>query len=103
MVEPSNRDVNSVANNQTPTMKPSCYVGKVEPMKLLSKSITTANRIPTDYEDKYIFNASELLGLLLQVKELRQYSISLSEVFDGAIQLVIGDSFYQIFQAVDDA
>jgi hypothetical protein len=67
-------------------------------MKALSKSITTANRIPSDYEDKYLFNASELLGLLLQIKELREYPISLTEIYDGAIQLTISDSIYQIFQ-----
>ena len=72
-------------------------------MKTLSKSITTANRIPSDYEDRYIFNSSEILGLLLQIKELREYHISLSEIYSGAIQLVIGDSIYQIFQFSDDS
>jgi len=71
-------------------------------MKALSKSITTANRIPTDYDDKYLFNASELLGLFLQVKELREFPINLTEIFDGAIQLSIGDSIYQIYQLLDD-
>ena len=71
-------------------------------MKALSKSITTANRIPTDYEDKYLFNASELLGLLLQIKELREYPISLTEIYDGAIQLTIDGSIYQIFQSAAD-
>jgi len=70
-------------------------------MKALTKSITTANRIPTDYEEKFLFTPSEVLGLLLQLKELRQYQISLSEIFDGAIQIVVGDSLYQIFQATD--
>ena len=71
-------------------------------MKTLSKSITTANRITSDYEDKYLFNASEILGLLLQLKELREYRISLTEIFDGAIQLCIDDSVYQIFLMTDE-
>jgi len=70
-------------------------------MKTLSKSITTANRIYSNHEDKYIFNASEILGLLLQIRELREYAISLTEIFDGGVQLIIGDSVYQIFQSAD--
>ena len=56
----------------------------------------------SDYEDKYLFNASEVHGLLLQVKELRDYPITLTEIFDGAIQLTIGTSTYQIFLLADD-
>ena len=71
-------------------------------MKTLSKNITTVNRIISDYEDKYMFNASEVLGLLLLLRELREYPISLTEIFDGGIQLTIGTSIYQIFQTTDD-
>ena len=71
-------------------------------MKTLSKSITTANRIVSDYSDKYLFNLSEVLGLLLQLKELRDYQISMTEIYDGAIQLVIADSLYQIFLVSDE-
>ena len=72
-------------------------------MRSLSKSITTANRIPSDYfdSDKYWFNASELLGLLLLLRELREYQISLTEIFDGGLQLTIDNSVYQIFQSAD--
>ena len=71
-------------------------------MKTLSKNITAVNRIISDYEDKYIFNASEVLGLLLLLRELREYQISLTEIFDGGLQLTIGNSFYQIFQTTDE-
>ena len=71
-------------------------------MKTLSKSITTANKIYSDYEEKYLFNASEVLGLFLQIKELREYQISLTEIFDGAIQLTIGNSVYQIYLMADE-
>lgn len=71
-------------------------------MKSLSKAITTSNRIRTNYEDKYKFNASELLGLLLQLSELRDYKITISEIYDGAIQIVIGESIYQIFTMTDE-
>ena len=72
-------------------------------MKTLSKNITTANRIISDYEDKYMFNASEVLGLLLLLRELREYSISLTEIFDGGLQLTIGNnSIYQIFQTIEE-
>ena len=70
-------------------------------MKSISKSLTTASKILSDYEDKYLFNASEVLSLLLQLKELREYQISLTEIFDGAIQLKIGGSVYQIFLTAD--
>lgn|GEM_PF-5298371 len=62
------------------------------------KAITTATKIPTDYENKYLFNVSEVLGLLLQIRELRDYAISLTEIFDGGVQLSIGSSIYQIFE-----
>jgi len=71
-------------------------------MKTLSKNITTVNRIISDYENKYLFNASEVLSLLLLLRELREYNISLTEIFDGAIQLTIGNSIYQILQTTDD-
>jgi len=66
-------------------------------LKSISKTLTTASRIVSDYEDKYVFNASEVLGLLLQIKELREFHISMNEIFDGAIQLTVGSSTYQIF------
>ena len=58
----------------------------------------------SDYEDdnKYIFSSSELLGLLLQLKELRDYRITMTEIFDGGIQLTVGDSLYQIFLVYDE-
>ena len=65
------------------------------------KALTTATKIPTDFENKYTFNASEVLGLLLQLRELRDYEITLSEIFDGGIQLKIGGSVYQIFELSD--
>ena len=71
-------------------------------MKSLSKSITIANRIVSDYNDKFLFNSSELLNILLQLRELRQYKISVTEIFEGGLQLVIADSVYQIFQSDDD-
>ena len=66
------------------------------------KHITTANRITSDYEDKYVFSSSELLGLLLLIRELRDYHINLTEIFDGGLQLTIGDSIYQIFQSAEE-
>ena len=71
-------------------------------MKSLSKSLTTASRILSDYDTKYLFNASEVLGLLLQIRELRQYHIGLTEIFDGGLQITVGNSIYQIFQSSDE-
>jgi hypothetical protein len=70
-------------------------------MNTLSTSITTASTIPTDV-NKILFNVPELLGLLLQIIELRDYPISLTEISDGVFQINIGDSFYQIHQFPDD-
>ena len=66
------------------------------------KAVTTATRIPADFEDKYVFSSSELLGLLLLLRELRDYQITLTEIFDGGLQLTIGNSIYQIFQSADE-
>jgi hypothetical protein len=73
-------------------------------MKVLSKSITTANRIISDFEDdnKYVFSSAELLGLLLQLKELRDYRITMTEIFDCGLQLTVGESRYQIFLVSDE-
>jgi predicted Zn-dependent protease len=65
------------------------------PMKSLSKSITTANRLFSNFEDRYLFNASEVHDLLLQLKELREYPINMTEIFDGGLQFNIGHSIYQ--------
>ena len=71
-------------------------------MKTITKAITTSNRLFTDFENKYLFNASELYDLLSQIRELREYTISLTEIFDGGIQLTIRDSIYQIFLLKDE-
>jgi hypothetical protein len=71
-------------------------------MKTLSKSLTTASRLLTDYDSKYIFTASEVLSLLLQIRELRDYHVGLTEIFDGGLQFSIGNSIYQVFQSNDE-
>ena len=66
-------------------------------MKTLAKAIITSNRLFTDFDDKYLFNVSELYDLLSQIRELREYPISLTEIYDGGLQINIADSIYQIF------
>lgn len=70
-------------------------------MKSLQKSLTTASRIITDYDNRYLFTASEVLSLFLQVRELRDFQIGMTEIFDGGLQFSIGSSIYQVFQSVD--
>jgi len=71
-------------------------------MKTLTKAIITSNRLFTDFDDKYLFNVSELYDLLSQIRELRECPISLTEIYDGGLQINIADSIYQIF-LLDDA
>jgi hypothetical protein len=97
----SNLDVSSSQNQKlTQLLKPSEM--RFALMKTLSKSLTTASRLLTDYDSKYLFTASEVLGLFLQVRELRDYRIGLTEIFDGGLQFTIGNSVYQIFQSSDE-
>ena len=71
-------------------------------MKSRPKTMTTVNRIYTDYQNKYLFNAAEIYSFLLTCRELREHEISMNELFDGGIQISIGDSIYQIFQAPEE-
>ena len=66
-------------------------------MKSLQKSLVIASRLLTDYDRKYLFAASEVLSLLLQIRELREYHVGMTEIFEGGLQISIGDSVYQIF------
>ena len=74
-------------------------------MKSLLKNLTTASRILNDYDQKYLFTASEVLSLLLQIRELRNYQIGMTEIFDGGLQISLtttdGTSIYQVFQSAD--
>ena len=72
------------------------------------KAISTSSKVFSDYgnkhyEDKFLFTKSELLGLLLFLRELRDFEISMNEIFDGGLQLFIGNSVYQIYQMDDEA
>jgi hypothetical protein len=71
-------------------------------MKTISKALTTAVRIPSNYDDGFTFNVSEMLGLLLSIRELREHHISLTKISDDSLQLNISDSIYQIFLMLDE-
>lgn len=43
-----------------------------------------------------IFTPASVLDLLLQIDELSEYDIGLSETMDGNVQLQIGNSIYEI-------
>jgi hypothetical protein len=76
-------------------------------MKSLQKALTTASQILTDYDSKYLFCASEVLSLLLQIRELRDFQIGMTEIFEGGLQFSFsspnGTSIYQIFQSADNS
>lgn len=46
--------------------------------------------------NEVMFTSASVLDLLLQIDELRDYTISLTETLDGNIQLQVGDSTYLI-------
>jgi hypothetical protein len=71
-------------------------------MRTLLKYITMSSKVDSDFETKYLFNASELLSLLLYLRELRDFEISLTEIYDGTLMLKIGNSIYQISQHADE-
>ena len=65
-------------------------------MKRLIKSVQASSNISVSSEDKYVFTPLEILDLLMQIKELRSYGINVSEVMEGVLQFIIGDSIYEI-------
>lgn len=47
----------------------------------------------------YLFTADEVTHLLAQMDELRDYPISIDESSTGALQIIVGDSVYQIMDS----
>lgn len=43
-----------------------------------------------------IFTPAGVLDLLLQIEELSEYDIGITETLDGNLQLQIGESFYEL-------
>lgn len=46
--------------------------------------------------DSIVFTPAALLDLLLQIDELSDYDMSITQTFDGQLQLIVGDSAYCI-------
>lgn len=49
-----------------------------------------------DSKGELMFTSAAVLGLLLQIDELKDYTIGVSESLDGGLQIQIGDSVYLI-------
>lgn len=47
-------------------------------------------------DSEILFTSSAILDLLSKIEEFNQYDLSLSETLDGALQLQVGDSFYEL-------
>ena len=50
--------------------------------------------------DSYTFTIDEVVQFLSQMVELSDYSISLEETFDGTLQIIVGNSVYQIMDSM---
>lgn len=46
--------------------------------------------------NEVMFTSASVLDLLLQIDELKDYTIGMSETFDGKLQLQVGNSIYLI-------
>jgi hypothetical protein len=51
--------------------------------------------------EELLFTPAALLDILVKIDELQDYDIGITETLDGILQLVIGDSIYEL--SVDDA
>jgi hypothetical protein len=65
-------------------------------MGRILKYVNVSSEPSADNEIEYLFTAAELADLLLQLKELRKYHITVTEIPDYILQLTIGDSIYHI-------
>ena len=55
-----------------------------------------ASEIQEDHSEAILFTPSAILDLLSKIDELQEYELGLTESLDGALQLQIGDSFYEL-------
>ena len=63
-------------------------------MKKLLKNVTASSEII--YNTDILFTPDEVKQLLLQIDELKNYNISLNQLDDGSVELIIGNSVYYI-------
>ena len=63
-------------------------------MKKLLKNVTASSEII--YNTDILFTPDEVKQLLLQIDELKNYNISLNQLVDGSVELIIGNSVYYI-------
>lgn len=61
-------------------------------MKRLIKSVNAA----TVYEDKCMFTPTDVVNLLKHIEELKNYDITLTENREGTLEIIIGESIYQV-------
>ena len=65
-------------------------------MKTITRSVIAPNKDSEIDKNKILFSPSEVADLLLQIYEFRDYNIRLTEIYSGVLQLIVGDSIYQI-------
>ena len=46
--------------------------------------------------EQLLFTSSAILNLLLEIDELKDYSLNINETIDGKLQLQVGESVYEI-------
>lgn len=65
-------------------------------MKRLLRNITASNEIPSN--SNILFTPDDVRQLLLQIDELKNCNITLTQSEDGSVEFIIGNSAYYVFQ-----
>jgi hypothetical protein len=65
-------------------------------MKRLLKAVSPPSEIETaDKDNKYDFTYVDLVDILRQIEELKNYNVAV-RMEEGMLQLAVGDSIYEI-------